>query len=385
MVEIANPARRFDWDMMWGYLGDEIVRRGDGWVAITTPGAIPGLKTFDPVRYAPMSFANPAPGNCPDGKPAADTEEGLKWDMYSQVGALIKSNDAGRPFGGYRAQAIYMTTQGGDVVTYINAIHPQAKLAGGKFVYDGFLSKQPNGVGRLYGCGSAPPKSDPRHVIRNAGVPVIAMVAQGEVLATFGVRRADSDDPNDRYRLYEVSGGSHLDKSNYLPFVSMADATAAGNAQGTPEWPFAQRCTPEIALIQYPLMPVIYHAAWNHLDNWARKGIAPPHADRIQLKDADTPKASVVRDDFGGALGGVRTFWVDYPIVKFSQTSPGPGVCAEMGHSDAIAWSRLETLYGSYKNYSAKVLQSLDKSVKDGWITAADAAKLKAELNAQGQ
>ncbi len=127
VVEIANPARRFDWDMMWGYLGDEIVRRGDGWVAITTPGAIPGLKTFDPVRYAPMSFANPAPGNCPDGKPAADTEEGLKWDMYSQVGALIKSNDAKGPFGGYRAQAIYMTTQGGDAVTYINAIrHPQA-------------------------------------------------------------------------------------------------------------------------------------------------------------------------------------------------------------------------------------------------------------------
>jgi hypothetical protein len=222
-------------------------------------------------------------------------------------------------------------------------------------------------------------------MIRNVGVPVIAVLAQGEVLGAFGSRRADSDDPNDRYRLYEVAGGSHLDKTNYYPLASMADATAAGNAQGTPEWPFTARCTPEIELIQYPLMPMIYHSAWNHLDNWARKGTVPPHADRIQIKDPDTPKAAVAQDQFGGALGGIRTFWVDYPVVKFSQNSTGPGVCAEMGHSDALAWSRLEALYGNYQNYAAKVLQSLDKSVKDGWITPTDAEKIKAEVNAQAR
>src|SRR6266699_211766 len=35
VVEIPNAARRFDWDMMWGYLSDEIIARGDAWVAIT--------------------------------------------------------------------------------------------------------------------------------------------------------------------------------------------------------------------------------------------------------------------------------------------------------------------------------------------------------------
>ncbi len=101
-----------------------------------------------------------------------------------------------------------------------------------------------------------------------------------------------------------------------------------------------------------------------------------------------TPKAgppSVVRDDFGGALGGVRTFWVDYPVVKFSQTSPGPGVCAEMGHSDANRVVAFRKRCTEAIKITRPVLQSLDKSVKDGWITAADAAKLAELERGKGQ
>jgi len=382
VVELPNAARRFDWDMMWGFLGDEIIARGDGWVAITPPPATPGLKIFDPIRYKDVSFANPAPGNCPNGAPAPAIEAGLRWDMYTQVGALIKAGVAGGPFAGFRVQDIYMTTQGGDVVTYLNVFHPQAKLAGGKFVYDGFLSKQPNGIGALSACGAAPARGDSRHQIRNAGVPVIAVVAQGEVIGSMAARRADSDDANDKFRLYEVAGGSHLDQYSYYPFASMLDAARAGNVQGTPEFPFAARCTPEIQLIQYPLMPFVYHAALNHLDNWAKKGTPPPHADRVQIKDADTPKASVAMDQFGNAMGGIRTFWVDVPAVNFTQNSPGPGNCPELGHSAPLGWQKLEAMYGDYKTYVAKATASLDKSVKEGWITQADANRIKAELAA---
>jgi len=278
-------------------------------------------------------------------------------------------------------QAVYMTTQGGDVVTYMNVFHPQAKVAG-KFVYDGYLSKQPGGVGRLNQCGQAIPKGDSRNQIRNAGVPVIAMIAQGEVIPTLAAQRADSDDPNDKFRLYEVAGGSHLDKFAYDAFASMNDAKQAGNAQGTPEFPFAGRCTPEIQLIDYPLMPFVYHAALDHLDNWARKGIAPPHADRIQVKDADTPKPSVVVDQYGNAVGGIRSFWVDDPVAVFTQNSTGPGPCVELGHSVPLSWQKLEEIHGNYKAYVSKASASLDKSVKDGWITQADADKMKKALAA---
>jgi len=123
VVELPNAARRFDWDMMWGYLSDEIVRRGDGWVAITPPPATPGLKVFDPLRYKDVNFANPVPNAC---ETAADQEEGLRWDMYTQVGELLKHGGPGEPFAGYKVQAIYLNKKGGDVVTYMNVFNPHA-------------------------------------------------------------------------------------------------------------------------------------------------------------------------------------------------------------------------------------------------------------------
>ena len=61
VVELLFPARRWDWSMMWGYTHDHILERGDAWVGITLPNSIAGLKRFDPARYAPLSFKNPAP------------------------------------------------------------------------------------------------------------------------------------------------------------------------------------------------------------------------------------------------------------------------------------------------------------------------------------
>ena len=60
VVELMNPARRFDWPMMWSYANDYIIERGDAWVGITMPGSV-RLQKFNPTRYAALSFANPTP------------------------------------------------------------------------------------------------------------------------------------------------------------------------------------------------------------------------------------------------------------------------------------------------------------------------------------
>ena len=78
---------------------DQFMRRGDVWVGITAkPIDVVALKTFDPQRYASLSFANPLPlsdpRNCTDIQTVVDppalrsrsTEDGLIWDIYSQVG-----------------------------------------------------------------------------------------------------------------------------------------------------------------------------------------------------------------------------------------------------------------------------------------------------------
>jgi len=360
VVEIMNAARTWDWSMMWGYLWPQIMEHGDAWVGVTMPGGVPGLKKYDHARYGAVSFRNPTPGACPNGNPTGETEDGLKWDMLSQVASALKSDAAKRPLAGFKVNYIYMTTQGADVVTYITAIHPHAKLTNGKPAYDGFLIKSVTGPGRINQCA--------------------APLAKSEVLGGLAARRSDNDEPADRYRLYEIAGAEHLDIYPYQAFPNFVDQTVAGNAQGTPEWPFGVRCTPEIELNETPLLNYEFHAALANLDQWVRKGVAPPKANRVQVKDQDTDHPSVVLDQHGNGVGGVRTFFVDFPVATYIMSSPGPGVCAEMGRTVPFDWARLDTLYGSYKNYASKVSQSIDRSVKERWFTDYDARKIKAEL-----
>src|SRR5579862_5254052 len=98
MVEIPNEARSFDWYIQWGTLADEILARGDAWVGVTTSGGMPGMKAFNPQRYAAVAFNNPIPNACPAApRNPSEIEDGLKWDMLSQIGALLKSNTPGGP------------------------------------------------------------------------------------------------------------------------------------------------------------------------------------------------------------------------------------------------------------------------------------------------
>ena len=211
---------------------------------------------------------------------AAQVRDGIPAIFRDRVGHL-DAQIGSRPLAGFKVDNLYMTTQGGDVVTYINAIHPHAKLANGKPVYDGYLIKSVGGPGRINQCATPPPKSDSRYVMRNVGVPVVSVSSQSEVLGGLGARRPDSDDAGDRYRLYEIAGARHLDIYPYQTFPSFIDQTVAGNVQGTPEWPFNARCTPEILMNENPLLSYEYHAALANLDQWVRKGTAPPKAERM--------------------------------------------------------------------------------------------------------
>lgn len=129
VVEPFMPARRYDWPIMWGYVSQSLIEYGDAWVGVTVPATSGGLKKFNPARYSAVSFANPTPtATCPGaGKNGpADVEDGLRFDALSQVGAALKSRSG--PMGNWKVEGIYMTAQGGDLLTYMNAIHPHAKL-----------------------------------------------------------------------------------------------------------------------------------------------------------------------------------------------------------------------------------------------------------------
>ena len=388
VVEPFMPARRFDWPIMWGYIHESLMEQGDAWVGVTVPATSAALKKFNPARYSALSFANPTPGaTCrgasKNGPP--DIEDGLRFDALSQVGAALKST--GGPMGSLKVEGVYMTTQGGDLLTYMNAIHPHAKLANGKFVYDGYLSRTPGNIQRVDQCAPFPRPNDPRGGFNHKyGVPVIAVVAQGEVPASLSLRRADSDDPADRFRLYEVAGVSHIDKAAYAGFPTVADQIAAvGAAQGTPEWPFNIACQPPIPLTDQPALTYAYDVVFQHLFEWARKGVAPPKAARIEVNEntsESSTKPTVALDEYGNGLGGVRTPYVEVPVATYFVTSAGPGTCGELGHTVPLEHSRLATMYPDTKAYRHKASQAIDRLVREGWLTDSDGRKVRAGLSA---
>ena len=389
VVEPLGAVRRFDWAIMYGYLNEHIMEHGDAWVGITMPAATDALKKFNPTRYATLSFANPNPGEvCPaaqggrGGRGAkagpSNMEEGLRWDLISQVGALLKAAPAGSPFAGFRVEGLYMTSQFPDVVTYLDAIHSHARLANGKPVYDGYLLRNPGAPSRLSQCGAAPGRDDPRSVVAKVDVPVIEVAAQGEVTGGMDQRRPDSDEPGNRFRRYEVAGASHIDRWAYdRGFPTFADQTASGGAaQGTPEFPLNAKCDPPFTFSTDTRLKYVYDAALLNLDQWARKGKPAPRAMPIEIKDG-----AVVLDAAGNGVGGVRSPWVDVPAATYF-TGTTPAACREFGHTVAFDKARMDSLYGSDKNYEKKFSKSVDELVKAGWYTESDGKRMKAEAAA---
>jgi len=343
------------------------------------PNSVAGLKTFTPARYSALSFANPASAGCTANGTRSELEEGLRWDAISQVAALLKGLPVQVLGPGRTAEAVLLTMQGGELQTYINAIHPRAVVANGKPAYDGYLVKSPAAPVRINQCATAPAANDPRRAIRKTNVPVIAVVAQGEAVDAQPFTRSDSDAADDKFRVYDIAGAGHIDKMAYNGFAPLSDQTqAVGSAQGTPEWPFNVTCDPAIPMMAVPLMTHALDAAFANLKEWVRKGTPAPRAPRLQ-----TTGSAVAMDANGNGVGGVRHPYVDVPAATLLTNSNGPGVCREMGREAPFDASRFQSLYPSPKDYVTKVEQAADRLVKEKWLTEGDAREIKQKAHSK--
>jgi hypothetical protein len=386
IVEIGNVGRGYDFSFSWGVSHDYFMENGDAWVAITySPENVEALKAFDPRRYASLSMANPtanercAPGPGPNATAvSAPQEEGLRWDLISQVGALLKAGRPGGPLAGFDVQRVYGTSHGGELATYIAVFHARARLATGRPVYDGYVQHRHPGMTRLRRCGAAPAATDPRQILRNIDVPVIRVVSQTDVLLTYGRRRDDSDTPDDRYRLYEVAGAPHADASFYPYMPTVADQKKTGFEGFLHSWPFPDQCDEETTLLRVPIMTYALDAAYANLTRWVRDGVPAPRAPRVSVENGGTPQARVVLDQHGNAVGGVRTPHLDVPVATYYTSTRGPGLCGNLAHMKAFDWATLNALYGTPASYAVELSGAVDRLVRDRWLTESDGRKIKA-------
>jgi hypothetical protein len=402
VVELLNPTAMYDLDFQWQFAGDYFTKHGDAWVGITSkPVTAKALKTFDPQRYAAVSWANPLPPDktcpnpvslLPDSTPA--TENGLIWDMASQVAALLKSEAKDNPLKGFTVKMAFLTgysQTGGYVVTYVNFIRPLPDALGfnGRTVYDGYLIGDGDGLLiPLNQCSAPPMPGDPRFIIKPRPEPVISVVSQ--VLWTgMGADRADSNSAKDRYRRYEIAGASHMNMRAISLWPKPEDMIKAGITAPPPS------CI-EFATYGMTDFPLEYfmRGAFANLDAWVRSNITPPKARRIKVepvpkgsKPTWPPSVTVKVDKYGNARGGVRSPYLDVPTgTYYAHSTPAKPdnpdsvlFCSLVGYKVPFKKDLLIKLYPTHEKYVKKVNKKVDKLVRARLITASDGQRIKNE------
>jgi len=160
-----------------------------------------------------------------------------------------------------------------------------------------------------------------------------------------GAAQPDRDPMGDTelYRLYQVPGAPHIGSRDSM-------ATDPLLCTHMPLNQFAD------AALMY--MPIEF--MYDYLAN----GELPPKADRVEF-DA----MGYVRDEYGNAVGGVRSPQVDVPTVTFVTPNEGGGQCRLAGYEVPLSAEQLAELYpNGAADYEARLRARADELMQAGWF-----------------
>jgi hypothetical protein len=392
IVEPFNPSSGYDianvWDRSWPYF----VHNGDVFVGWTSRyESIQALQRFEPRRYARLRWGN-----------NSAIDDGITFDIAAQIGALLKLNGPGSPLHRLNVRHVFeagFSQDGGFAFTQADVFNAIDRLPNGGPVYDGYVpggTVGPSDINfGLTSAGALPP-NDPRNRMQPRDSPVIQINTETEealfgIPAGLGYRRPDSDARDDRYRLWEVPGASHISNDlgsspiteerdlaeiERIPLSAVPPTGCAHQTYRSGPWAGVNGA---IDPNPYPF-GYVADAAFADLTRWLDDGIPPPHARRIQVTDART--GAIARDRFGNARGGLRTPFVDVPTSTFSPTDESThytqlsGLCPLLGFSIPLSQATLRALYPTHADYVALVTRETNRLVRQGFWVASDAAQV---------
>ena len=357
VVEWLNVTAQLEGAADYMQMQEEVVREGYAWVgvgaqAVGVNAPATGLKAWDAARYAPLAH----PGDA------------YSYDIFSQAARALRQPRGQDPLGGLRIRHVLATGRSQSafrLVTYINAIHPTARLFDGYFVH----SRGSNAAG-LAAEGLARDASDaipPGARIRgDIDVPVFDLQTEGDMVALRS--HLTRQDAGARYRRWELAGAAHAETPRWV--VEEPPPLDRGQGCRAPV-----NAAPHHALVK---------AGLRALARWVRDGVAPPQSPAIELGD---PAAAdpIVRDSFGNAKGGVRLPEVEAPTATIdgrrndvAAAKPGAqNFCFLFGQTTPFDREKLASLYPSHEAFVKQFTAAVDALEKSGYLLGPEAEEAR--------
>lgn len=357
-------------DVNFTQLHEELLRDGYAYIGVGAQAVgVAGLKRGSGAqRYASLSH----PG------------DSYSYDIYSQAGRILRSSEGLAPLGPLTERIRYLLADGqsqsaGRLVTYVNALHPIAR------VYDGFFIHSRSGGGAALAQDAENTRTvrvpAPARLRTDLDVPVFVIEAEGDVPRFMAARQPDTP----QLRIWEVAGAAHADRYQL---------TAGGLR------PMQINCDDEAdPRLSVPVndgaMTYSLRAALRHMKQWIAGGAPPPSAPPL-VTDGNTIRRDPATNI---ALGGVRTPQVDVPtrtLHGVRAPAGGPGFCRLFGRTDewngdTDPWDGgpgdpsptpepvLSRLYPTTADYMAQFERALEAGIKAGFLVKEDTAALRAE------
>ena len=195
-VEWLNVSGGSEGAVNFAQLHEELLRDGYAYVGVGAQAVgVAGLKKGRSAqRYASLRH----PG------------DSYSYDIYSQAGRMIRSSKGLQPLGPLTGRIRYLLADGqsqsaGRMVTYVNAVHPIAR------VYNGFYIHSRSGGGAPLAQdadGKATmPVPAPARIRTDLKVPVMVIESETDVINFVGARQPDTP----MLRVWELAGTSHAD------------------------------------------------------------------------------------------------------------------------------------------------------------------------------
>lgn len=384
-IDIYNASNGYDIEDVWRRSYRYYMENGDIYIGITSkPINVLSLKNFDYKRYHELNWASEEPAAQPatvnENMSIPGTEEGLFWDMLSQLGSLVRSNKA--PFlEDYSVDYLYLTGQsqsGMYLNTYVYYFHPFLKDED-KPLFDGYLNVVGAGVMRSLNQEeneNQPFAARPQKV-REMDVPFIILSSQGDielfkVFNPSGAALNDPGNPENKIRHYEVASSPHTDPvSPLIPNNEEIKKTKNPPKILDGEYHYTVN---DLQLSYY------VNSSLEFLHEWAAKGIAPP-AGRLLEKKED---GEVVTDQHGNGLGGVRSPYADVPAAtyfanaKAEKDQINQQVGNVNGSMEFFSKDKMKALYGDREGYLNRFKKAVEKQVAEKWLLPSDGKRMVA-------